>query len=85
MRRDKIVVVRIILLLSIVNVALAAPAVVRQGHTDVTGAASEKRSKSGDEAGEPRHLPLRVVGRYQSQEAQDLTPPFRRSQASQGQ
>ena len=78
MRRDKMV-ARILLILSAVNVALAAPAVVRQGLSDVVGAASEKRSKSGDGAGEPLHLPLRVVGRYQGQ---DPTRPFRRSQAT---
>ena len=70
MRQDKIV-TRIILIFSVVNVALAAPAVVRQGRPDpdVAGAASEKRDGSDDEsklassassksfAGEPLYLP----------------------------
>ena len=52
MRRDRIV-SRILLILSFVNASFAAPAVVRQGHLDVAGAASEKRwpSTSDDESG----------------------------------
>ena len=63
MRQDRIV-ARILLIFSVVNVALAAPAVVRQGHPDMTRAASEKRYSTSDDesqlaasAGEPLHLP----------------------------
>ena len=42
MRRDKIV-ARILLIFSITNVALAAPAVIREIHLDVAEVASEKR------------------------------------------
>ena len=73
MHCDKIT-ARILLVFSVVNVARAAPAVVRQGHPDpdVTGAASEKRYDSDDESklaspafstsftGEPLHLPHSV-------------------------
>ena len=48
MRQDKIF-ARILLIFSIANVAIAAPAAVRQRHLDVAKAASEKRaSGSGD-------------------------------------
>jgi hypothetical protein len=48
MRQDKIF-ARILLIFSIANVAVAAPAAVRQRHLDVAKAASEKRaSGSGD-------------------------------------
>ena len=50
MRWDKIV-SQIHLILSFVNVALAAPAVVRHGHLDVAGAASEKRWSSSSDDG----------------------------------
>ena len=43
MRQDKIF-ARILLIFSIANVAIAAPAVVRQRHLDVAKAASEKRA-----------------------------------------
>jgi hypothetical protein len=47
MRPDKIV-ARILLVFSVANVALAAPAVVRQRHLDVAKAASEKRAPGSD-------------------------------------
>ena len=63
MRQDRIV-ARILLIFSVVNVALAAPAVVRQGHPDMARAASQKRYLTSDDesqlaasAGEPLHLP----------------------------
>ena len=66
MHRGKII-AQILLIFSVANVALAAPAVVRQGYPDpdAAGAASEKRDGSNDESkltspvstGEPLHLP----------------------------
>ena len=49
MRHDKIV-AEVLLILSVVHVAVAAPAVVRQGHLDVGGARSEKRIISDNES-----------------------------------
>jgi hypothetical protein len=48
MRQDKTI-ARILLISFVANVALAAPAVVRQRHLDVAKAASEKRASSNDE------------------------------------
>ena len=61
MRRDKMV-ARILLIFSVVNATLAGPAVVRQGLPDAAGAASENRHNSRNQAGEPLHLLLGVVG-----------------------
>jgi hypothetical protein len=49
MRRDKAI-ARILLIFSVANIALAAPAVVRQGRMDVAKAASGKRGGSDDKA-----------------------------------
>ena len=49
MRRDKTI-VQILLIFSVANIALAAPAVARQRPMDVAKAASEKRGNSEDEA-----------------------------------
>jgi hypothetical protein len=54
MRQDKIF-ARILLIFSIANVAIAAPAAVRQRHLDVAKAASEKRA-SGSGDGETSNL-----------------------------
>ena len=51
MRPDRIV-ARILLVFSVANVALAAPAVVRQRHLDVAKAALEKRVPVSDNGGE---------------------------------
>jgi len=58
MHRDKMI-ARILLIFSVINVAFAAPSVLRQGHpkSDAVVAASEKREVSGDSTGEPLHLP----------------------------
>lgn len=56
MRQDKLF-SRILLIFSIANVAVPAPAVVRQRHLDLTKAASEKRSQ-GSGNGETGDLPL---------------------------
>ena len=61
MRRDKMV-ARSILILSVVNATLAGPAVVRQGRPDAAPATSVNRHNSRNQAGEPLHLPLGVVG-----------------------
>ena len=55
MRQDKTF-VRILLIFSIFDVALAAPAVLRQRHPDVVKAASEKRGPGSDD-GETSNLP----------------------------
>ena len=47
MRQDKTF-ARILLIFSVANLALAAPAVVRQRHLDVAKAASEKRTQGSD-------------------------------------
>ena len=56
MRQDKLF-SRILLIFSIANVAVPAPAVVRQRHLDLTKAASEKRSQ-GSGNGETGDLPF---------------------------
>ena len=56
MRQDKTF-ARILLIFSVANVAIAAPAVVRQRDLDVAKAASEKRG-TGSDGGETNDLPL---------------------------
>ena len=57
MRSDRIF-ARILLVISVANVALAAPAAVRQRYLEVAKAASEKRgSGSGSDGGETSDLP----------------------------
>ena len=55
MRRDKIV-AEVLLILSVVHSAIAAPAVVQQEHLDAAGAASEKRHIP-DGGGQPLSTP----------------------------
>ena len=56
MRQDKAF-ARIFLIFSIANIALAAPAVVRQRHLDVVKAGSEKRAPPASDNGKTGNLP----------------------------
>jgi hypothetical protein len=65
MHRDKII-ARILFIFSVANLALAAPAVVRQRHLDVAKAASQKRGPPGSGNGETGDSPPESSSRMPS-------------------
>ena len=65
MRQDKTV-ARILLIISVANIALAAPAVERQRHLDVAKAASQKRGPPGSDNGETGDSPPESSSRMPS-------------------